>query len=275
MESSTLEQVARFDLTEAPKHEKEPGKLIAGDCLVEMAKLPAGTVDMILADLPYGTTRNHWDSAIPLDELWTSFKRICKPSAPVVLFGQQPYTTMVAASNLKQLRTEWVWEKPQGTGFLNVRRYPLKSHENILVFCDGTPEYHPQMEYGYKPYVTGRGRKTTNYGAFQNIPTTNTDGSRYPKTVLRFNPDKGHHPTQKPVALLQYLIKTYSSEGATVLDCTMGSGSTGVAAINTARQFIGIERDEKYFAIANERIKEAAARCNKERESGSLNDQIQ
>jgi DNA modification methylase len=174
-----------------------------------------------------------------------------------VLFTQQPFTTTVAASNLKQLKTEWIWEKPQGTGFLNANRYPLKNHENILVFCDRTPPYHPQKTTGAKPYTTGRGRKTSNYGAFENQQTINTDGSRYPKTVLSFNQEKGYHPTQKPIALLEYLIKTYTDPGMTVLDCTMGSGSAAVAAIQTNRCFIGIERDETYFTLVRERILDA------------------
>ena len=171
-----------------------------------------------------------------------------------MLFTQQPFTTTVAASNLKQLRTEWIWEKAQGTGFLNANRYPLKIHENILVFCDKMPPYHPQKSFGHKPFVSHAKAKTTNYGDFKSIPTVNTDGSRFPTTILRFPHDRGFHPTQKPVALLEYLIKTYTLPGMTVLDCTMGSGSTGVAAINTGRSFIGIEQDESYFNIARDRI---------------------
>ena len=174
-----------------------------------------------------------------------------------MLFTQQPFTTTVAASNLAQLRTEWIWEKPQGTGFLNCSRYPLKSHENILVFCDQVPPYHPQMTTGHTPYITGRGKKTSNYGDFKNLQTVNTEGTRYPKTVLKFTPEKGHHPTQKPVPLLEYLVRTYSTRGAVVLDCTAGSGSTGVAAIRTGRKFIGIERDENYFEIMRKRLADA------------------
>jgi site-specific DNA-methyltransferase (adenine-specific) len=223
-----------------------------------MAKLPDASVQMILTDLPYGTTSNSWDSVIPLDLLWAEWKRVCVSGAPIVLFTQQPFTTTVAASNLKQLKTEWIWEKAQGTGFLNANKYPLKNHENILVFCDQTPTYNPQKSFGALPYTTGRGRSSTNYRKFdKETQTVNTDGSRYPKTVLKFNSDKGYHPTQKPVALLEYLIKTYSNVGDTILDCTMGSGSTGVAAINTDRQFIGIEKEESYFNIAKKRIQTA------------------
>ena len=221
----------------------------------QMAKLPSESVDMVCTDLPFGTTSNVWDSIIPMDLLWAEWKRICKPGAPIVLFTQQPFTTTVAASNLKQLKTEWIWEKAQGTGFLNCHIYPLKNHENILVFCDKTPPYHPQKEFGFSTYTTGAGRSSSNYRKFtEETVTVNTDGSRYPKTVLKFNSEKGHHPTQKPVPLLEYLIKTYSNEGDTVLDCTMGSGSTMVACVNTSRIGIGIEKDPTYFATAQTRV---------------------
>jgi DNA modification methylase len=223
-----------------------------------MAKLPAQSVDCVLTDLPFATTSNAWDVLIPFDDLWAAWKRVCKPAAPIVLFSQQPFTTSLAASNLKQLRTEWIWEKSQGTGFLNSNRYPLKNHENILVFSEKAPPYHPQKEYGHKTYTTGRGRSSTNYRKFdKETQTVNTDGSRYPKTVLKFNSDKGYHPTQKPIALLEYLIRTYTNESDTVLDCTMGSGSTLLASLNTNRRCIGIERDETYFSTALVRIEEA------------------
>lgn len=234
-------------------------RLMLGDCLQRMEEIEAGSVDMVLTDLPYGTTQNKWDSIIRLDQLWAAWKRICKPGAPIVLFTQSPFTHTVAASNLGQLKTEWIWEKPQGTGFLNANRYPLKNHENILVFCDRTPRYNPQKTFGHTSYTTGMGKKSSNYGSFDHVQTTCADGSRYPKTVLAFNQEKGFHPTQKPVALCEYLIRTYTDPGMTVLDCTMGSGSTGVAAINTGRQFIGIEKDENYFRIAEERIAAAQA----------------
>ncbi len=221
-----------------------------------MHDIPDGSVDAIITDLPYGTTANKWDSVIPLDQLWSAWKRICKPGAPIILFTQQPFTTTVATSNLRQLKSEWIWQKPQGTGFLNANRYPLKSHENILVFCDRTPLYHPQMSTGHKPYRVKResGRRSTNYGKFGDTNTINIDGSRYPITVLDFKPDRGLHPTQKPVALIEYLIRTYTEPDAVILDCCAGSGSTAVAAINTGRQYIMIERDADYHRIATERI---------------------
>ena len=235
--------------------------LLLGDCLERMKELPDASVDMILTDLPFGTTANKaWDSIIPMDQLWSAWNRISKPGAPIVLFTQQPFTTTVAASNLKQLKTEWIWCKPQGTGFLNANRYPLKNHENILVFCDRLPPYYPQKSTGHKPYTTGRGKKTSNYGSFENLETVNTDGSRYPKTVLNVNQEKGLHPTQKPVALLEYLLNTYSLPGQVILDCTMGSGSTIVACDNTGRIGIGIERDQTYFDIATARVNDNRSR---------------
>jgi site-specific DNA-methyltransferase (adenine-specific) len=232
--------------------------IILGDCLEKMKDIPDGAVDCIICDLPYGTTSNKWDSVIPMDHLWAEWKRICKPGTPIILFTQMPFTITVGASNIKQLRTEWIWQKPQGTGFLNANRYPLKSHENILVFCDEAPPYYPQKETGHKPYKTGRGRSSTNYRKFdRETETINLDGTRYPKTVLSFNQEKGLHPTQKPVALLEYLIKTYTEPGAVILDCCIGSGSTAVAAIKTGRRFVGIERDATYHAIAENRISQA------------------
>lgn len=229
-------------------------QLTQDDCLRAMETLADGTVDLVLTDLPYGTTQNKWDSVIPLDQLWSAWHRVCKPGAPIVLFTQQPFTTTVAASNLAQLKTEWIWEKPQGTGFLNCNRYPLKSHENILVFCDGIPLYQPQMTTGARPYVTGINKGSDNYGKFDQVRTEN-NGTRYPKTVLRYDRDhERYHPTAKPVALCEYLIRTYSRPGAVVLDCTAGSGSTGVAAIQAGRRFIGIEREESYFEIMRDRI---------------------
>lgn len=229
-----------------------------GECIERMSTLPDASVDMILADLPYGTTSNAWDSVIPMNQLWAAWKRICKPGSPIVLFTQQPFTTTVAASNINHLRTELIWEKPQGTNFLNARVYPMKVHENVLVFCDRTPRYQPQMQYGNKTYVSGRHKGSSNYRQFEDRePKVNADGSRYPRSVLQFTPQRGLHPTQKPVALLEYLIQTYSKVGDVILDPTMGSGSTGVAAMNTGRAFVGIELDEAYFEIASKRITEA------------------
>jgi site-specific DNA-methyltransferase (adenine-specific) len=225
-----------------------------------MARLPDASVDLVLCDLPYGTTRNKWDSVIPLDALWSEYRRVLKSGSPVVLTCQQPFTTTLAASNLSWLKTEWIWQKSQGTGFLNAKKYPLKSHENVLVFCDQPPPYFPVMKAGGKPYrvVRGESGRSDNYGKYTGTITENTDGTRYPVTVLKFKHDQNKvHPTQKPVALMEYLIRTYTNPGDTVLDNCMGSGTTGVACINTGRSFIGIEQDEKYFRIAAQRIEEA------------------
>lgn len=227
--------------------------LMFGDCLERMKEIPDVGVDMILCDLPYGTTRNKWDTVIPLDELWNQYKRIC--TGAIVLTAQTPFDKTLGVSNLDMLKYEWIWEKTKATGHLNAKKMPMKSHENIMVFYSGKVTYNPQKEPG-KPYV-GRGgvSKNDNYGNFSNNREGSIDGSRYPRSVLKFTHEtKPQHPTQKPVALMEYLIKTYTNEGDTVLDNTMGSGTTGVACKNTNRKFIGIEMDPTYYGIACGRI---------------------
>lgn len=231
-----------------------------GDCLELMKDIPDKSVDMILCDLPYGTTRNKWDSVIPLNKLWKSYERIIKDNGAIVLFSQMPFSAELVHSNLKLFKYEWIWQKDNGTGFLNAKKMPLKIHENILVFYKKLPLYNPQMRTGFKPYKCKQGRHSTNYGAYEQGHITESNGERYPIDIIEFKKDSGLHPTQKPVALLEYLIKTYTNEGETVLDNCMGSGSTGVACINTNRNFIGYELDEKYFEIAGKRINEAM--CN-------------
>jgi site-specific DNA-methyltransferase (adenine-specific) len=229
-------------------------QLMHGDCLDLMASIPNGSVDMVLCDLPYGTTQNKWDAVIPFGPLWAHYKRICKGA--IVLAAQPPFDKALGASNIQNLKYEWIWEKESGTGHLNAKKAPLKSHENILVFYSRQPVYNPQFSAG-KPYKMVSGKASSNYGQ-QKETVTESDGRRYPLTVLRFNRDKNRvHPTQKPVALMEYLIRTYTNEGETVLDNCMGSGSTGVACANTGRNFIGIEKDAKYFAIAKQRIESA------------------
>lgn len=229
-----------------------------GDCLELMKDIPDKSIDMILCDLPYGTTRNKWDSIIPLDKLWKQYERIIKDNGAIILFSQMPFTTELVQSNFKLFRYEWIWKKTMSTGFLNAKKMPLKQHENIVVFYKNLPLYNPQMREGFQPYSTARGSKNTNYGKFDNTYISSSDGDRYPVDVIEFKHDKEKlHPTQKPVTLLEYLIKTYTHEGETVLDNCMGSGSTGVACVNTNRNFIGIELDEKYFNIAKERIEKA------------------
>jgi site-specific DNA-methyltransferase (adenine-specific) len=229
-----------------------------GDCLEVMAGIPSGSVDLILCDLPYGTTQNKWDSVIPLPELWAHYSRIARANAAIVLTAQAPFDKVLGASNVGSLRYEWIWRKEAGTGFLNAKKAPLKDHENVLVFYRETPTYNPQMRTGFKPYKCKQGHVGTNYGAVRPENVSESNGERYPVTVLDFPRDKNKvHPTQKPVALMEYLIRTYTNEGDTVLDNCMGSGTTGVACANTGRRFIGIERDEAYFEIARRRIEEA------------------
>ena len=225
-----------------------------GDCLELMKDIPDKSIDMILCDLPYGTTKNKWDSIIPLDKLWEQYERIIKDTGAIVLFSQMPFTAELTHSNLKLFKYEWIWEKDNSTGFLNAKKMPLKTHENILMFYKKLPTYNPQMRTGFKPYKCKQGRHSTNYGAYEQGHITESNGERYPIDIIKFKKDSGLHPTQKPVALLEYLIKTYTNENDLVLDNCMGSGSTGVACINTNRNFIGIELDEKYFNIAKERI---------------------
>jgi site-specific DNA-methyltransferase (adenine-specific) len=227
-----------------------------GDCLDILPTLADNSVDMVLVDLPYGTTACKWDSIIPLDKLWEQYNRICKEDGAMVFTAAQPFTTILATSNLDNFRYEWIWEKPQGTNPMNVKVMPLKSHENILVFYRKKPIYNPQMWHStpYSGFSSDTSKIGEVYGSAKSKHRDNPEGSRYPKTVLKFKQEKGLHPTQKPVALMEYLIKTYSNEGETVLDNCMGSGTTGVACVNTNRNFIGIEMDETYFNISRNRI---------------------
>lgn len=233
-------------------------KLLQGDCLELLKGIPDGSVDMILCDLPYGTTRNEWDTVINFDELWKQYKRIIKDNGAICLFGQEPFSSVMRLSNLKMYRYDWTWIKDSGTGFLNAHRMPLKNSELISVFYKKLPVYNPQMRTGFKPYSIKQGKtKSSNYGK-QTGALTKSNGERYPLETIYFKRDKDKvHPTQKPVTLLEYLIKTYTNENETVLDNCMGSGSTGVACVNTNRNFIGMELEEKYFNIAKERIEQA------------------
>lgn len=228
--------------------------LLQGDCLELMKNIPNKSIDLILCDLPYGTTRNKWDAIIPFDKLWEQYNRIIKDNGAILLFSQMPFGANLIMSNPKMFRYEWIWEKEQGTGHLNAKKMPLKAHENILVFYKHLPLYNPQMRTGFKPYTQKSGKGSSNYGEQIQVITTN-NGDRYPIDIIEFERDKEKfHPTQKPVPLLEYLIKTYTNEGDTVLDNCMGSGSTGIACKNTNREFIGMELDEKYFEIACKRL---------------------
>ncbi len=230
----------------------ELNKIYNEDCLEGMKRIPDKSVDMILCDLPYGTTACKWDTIIPLEPLWEQYKRVIKDNGAIVLTASQPFTSVLVNSNLKDFRYEWIWEKNQGVNFLLAKKQPLKVHENILLFYKKQPNYNPQMEKG-KPYVSGKGDSGEVTNKTKKIQTKNK-GTRYPKTVQKIKREFGLHPTQKPVALFEYLIKTYTNEGETVLDNCMGSGTTAVACINTNRNYIGFELDEGYYDIANERI---------------------
>jgi len=227
-----------------------------GDCLVEMDKIPDKSIDMILCDLPYGTTQNKWDSIIPFDKIWQHYKRIVKSNAAIVLTGQDKFTAKLILSNEKWHRYNLIWEKSKPTGFLNANRMPLRVHEDISVFYKSLPTYNPQFTIGEKSHLRGhtKEKKQTNncYGTFsQDVYNSQPTNEKHPKSILKFAaPHPPIHPTQKPIALFEYLIKTYTNEGETVLDNCMGSGTTGVACRNTNRHFIGIEKDEKYFDIA-------------------------
>jgi len=222
-----------------------------------MLTFPAGSVSLVLADPPYGTTACAWDSVIPLGRMWEEPHRVAREDAAFVFTACQPFTTRLGSSNLKELRYAWAWVKNYSTGFLNAKARPLRAHEDILVFYGRQPTYNPQFWYG-KPYKGGSGAGGKGSDCYRPIARRTTgspDGRRYPLSVLRIARDETHvHPTQKPVRLMEYMILTYSSPGDLVLDFTMGSGTTGVAAVATGRRFIGIERDPRYFRIACERI---------------------
>lgn len=237
-----------------------------GDCLKLMNDIPDKSIDMILCDLPYGTTQNKWDSIIPLDKLWEQYCRVIKDNGAIVLFAQTPFDKVLGCSNLKMLKYEWIWEKTSATGHLNAKKMPMKAHENILVFYKKLPTYNPQKTTGHTPVhsYTKHQDDGSNYGKTLIGISGGGSTERYPRSVQVFKTDKQKealHPTQKPVDLLEYLIKTYTNEGETVLDNTMGSGSTGVAAVRTNRNFVGIELDDTYFEIANKRIKDVYDRA--------------
>lgn len=237
------------------------------DCLEGMKKIPDCSVDMILDDLPYGTTDCAFDNRLPFEPLWEQFLRVTKLNAAIVLFSQMPFGSDLIQSQRKFFRYEWIWEKSVGMGFFNANKMPLRCHENILVFYRKLPTYNPQFTKG-KPYT--KVHKDYPGGVYhprERIPTE-SDGRRYPRDVQIFAPQvcygKTHHPTQKPTDLLEYLIRTYTNEGELVLDATMGSGSTGVACVNTKRRFIGFEKEQKFFEIAQKRIDEALAKKQQE-----------
>jgi len=232
-------------------------QLINGNCLVEMKNIHSKSIDMILCDLPYGMTKNSWDITLPFDELWNEYNRIIKDNGAIILFGSQPFTSLMITSNLKMFRYSLVWEKNKFSDFLNAKRKPMKTNEDIVIFYKKQPTYNPQYWYS-TPYERWNKQsavdKQSNYGSHKEN-YVQSDGKRLPTTVLKFNRvERPVHPTQKPTNLLEWLIKTYSNENDVVLDNCMGSGSTGVACKNTNRKFIGIELEKKYYEISQQNI---------------------
>ena len=238
-------------------------KLIQGDCLEIMKEIPDNSIDAIITDLPYGSTKNRWDIVIPFDKLWKEYERIIKKNGAIILFGSGMFTSECMMSNPKLWRYNLIWQKTTPTGFLNAKKMPLRSHEDIMVFYKKLPTYNPQKTNGHKRKVSLAKhkincKKTEDYGDHKFVNYDSTE--RYPTSILKFKTDKqkcAYHPTQKPVALLEYLIKSYSNEGEIILDNCFGSCSTGVACVNTNRKFIGIENDENYFQVGQCRIKKA------------------
>ena len=239
-------------------------ELHLGDCLEVMRSMPDKSVDAVITDLPYGTTACSWDEIIPFAPMWEQAERVCK--GVFVTTASQPFTSKLVMSNQKRFKYEWIWEKSHATGFLDAKEKPMKQHENIVVFYNGSKTYNPQLYKKDKSKIRA-GKliraNTSAYGMFHNdTPRSIPDDMGYPLSIQYFaTPYKGgeggYHPTQKPVALYEYLVRTYTNEGDTVLDITMGSGTTGVACVQTGRNFIGIEIDPTYFAIAERRIQEA------------------
>jgi DNA modification methylase len=241
--------------------------LISGDCLKVMECIPDASVDLIIADLPYGTTNCKWDTTLDLQVLWGQYKRVSKKNAAIILFAQTPFDKVLGCSNLPWLRYELVWEKTHPTGHLNSKRMPMKAHENILVFYAGLPTYNPQKTSGHvRKTAIKRQDNTEIYGEQMFSELSYDSTQRYPRSVLKFSSDNQRialHPTQKPLALIEWLISTYSNIGDNVMDNCMGSGTTGVAAKNLGRKFIGIELDDGYFNIAKSRIEQIPHRLEK------------
>ena len=241
-------------------------KLLHGDCLELMKDIPDKSIDMILADLPYGTTACKWDEIIPFEPLWEQYERVIKDNGAIILFGSEPFSSALRMSNIKSYKYDWIWKKNKPQGFLNAKKMPLKDYENISVFAKSTTIYNPQGLIKIDKVIKNGGTKNTTSNKANGDKTSannaiknefyKQENTNYPRQVIEFknSGSKQVHPTQKPVPLLEYLIKTYTNEGETVLDNCMGSGSTGVACKNTGRNFIGIELDDKYFDIAKERI---------------------
>lgn len=242
--------------------------LMLGDCLERMREIPDGRVDAVICDLPYATTQNSWDSLVPLQDLWSQYQRVVRPDGAIILTAAQPFTSLLVVSQPKLFRYSWIWQK-EPSGNLNAKRMPMPEHEDVLVFGKSI-RYFPQ---GLRPTLRKRSAadnsRTTNYGQ-QKRQSYEQTVTGYPTTILPFAKDRDrYHPTQKPLALIEYLLKTYSNEDETILDNTMGSGTTGVASVNTGRRFIGIERDPHYFDVGRSRI-DAAIAATQPAQSGGL-----
>jgi len=242
------------------------GTFIMGDCLERMVEIPDGSIDMILCDLPYGTTQNKWDSVIPFDALWSHYWRIAKPNAAVVLTAAQPFTSALVMSQIERFKYDWIWRKSHATGHLNANRMPMREHEHVTVFARNTPIYNAQKflkdKTKVRPEKKGAQTKTSSYGQNDpNAPRTDENTIGFPKSVIEFGSakteGKPQHPTQKPVALFEYLIRTYTNEGDTVLDNCAGSGTAAIAAEQSGRNWICIERDPTYYCAAVARVVEA------------------
>lgn len=233
-----------------------------GDCIELMSQIPDGSVDMVLCDPPYGITRNEWDTPLPWDKFWAETYRVCKYNAAILMFSLSNFSFDLIATNRKDWRYKLIWVKNSPTGFLNANRMPLRGFEEINVFYRRLPTYNPVKSFGHKPYYVKANGLSPTYDGFGLISSINEDGSRYPTDVIEFpvQPNRMKvHPTEKPVGLLEYLIKTYTNEGETVLDPTMGVGSTGEAALNLGRKFIGLEKNPDFFEVACGRISPGVA----------------
>lgn len=244
-------------------------RLELGDCIEWMGEIEKGSVDLILCDPPYGTTSCKWDVIIPFEPMWEQIWRILKPNGACVLFGSEPFSSALRMSQIKCFKYDWIWEKSKSSGFMQAKKAPLRSHEIISVFTKASISANHGLAGIYNPQGLREIDKEVKYSGFREIlgqrapKEYKQTSTGYPKTILRVaSESQTQHPTQKPVALLEYLIRTYTNEGETVLDFTMGSGSTGVAAINTNRNFIGIEKEEKYFTIAKQRIENTVVTCS-------------
>jgi site-specific DNA-methyltransferase (adenine-specific) len=236
-------------------------KLFEGDCLDILPTIADGSIDAVIADPPYGTTACKWDSVIPLGPMWEQLKRVIKPRGAIVLFAAQPFTSALVMSNAGWFRYSWVWRKNKGTGHLNAPKMPLRAHEDIVVFGDSSVSYAPQMRPGDPYQRLNCSRAALNKGTFgktnESHSTVNMDGARYPLSVIDFSVvERTDHPTQKPVDLMRYLIRTYTNAGETVLDFCYGSGTTGVAALQEGRNFVGMEKDAGYYALGVTRIEQ-------------------